>query len=414
MNIIANHEPLHSTEDQISFLSYNILLPNNTEGWWIPKCYPPHTPPEHTTWAYRKNLLLQQLLHSSADIIFLQEVAQSSWKEDFHDLLETGYEGTIHAKNNLFRCATFVQPQKIQIVHTKHCFRTLVQLATWKHGYIGLINVHLSGGPHPKIRIAQIHEALDALRKLCVQEKISPESMPVVMGGDFNCNPLQEPLQKFLHSGQLSFEDRDPTYPDTALTQKGKKHVFPSFFHAYATYDSTPPPTLYGRPLINDFCGEHNIRDIMRARQEGTLSSLIKPEVHLAIRKLFEQYATHDLMDTKACEQWIMNINGALHGGEWLALQKLTMPITAKDFASIYIQNLTDGLWWSLDWDLHAHSLSIPRSQAPMHQETLDHFLVRKLTVCALYDIPVPAQGGLPNSMHPSDHLPIGMIIERE
>ena len=61
MNIIPFGEPLSSSQEELSVVSYNILLPNNTEGWWIPKCYPPDTPLEHRQWRHRKKKIIETM-----------------------------------------------------------------------------------------------------------------------------------------------------------------------------------------------------------------------------------------------------------------------------------------------------------------------------------------------------------------
>jgi hypothetical protein len=122
-------------------------------------------------------------------------------------------------------------------------------------------------------------------------------------------------------------------------------------------------------------------------------------------------YETAGVMDAEACTKWILAINGELRGGEWKALQNFGGTLCVEQFTHIYIQNLTNGLWWSLASDLEKHKLPLPSSSAPLHQEALDHIFIRRLTCNGILTLPSDIKNGLPNSKHPSDHLPIGGVF---
>ena len=50
--------------DNLSVISYNVLLPNSVDGWWNYKMYlPPLTPEQKvwSTWEYRRELLRQRI-----------------------------------------------------------------------------------------------------------------------------------------------------------------------------------------------------------------------------------------------------------------------------------------------------------------------------------------------------------------
>lgn len=416
MNIIPFGHKLEHEAHQISLISYNILLPNNTEGWWIPKCYPPETPIEHRTWMYRKEKIHSHLRTVAADIICLQEVAFSSWTEDFQELWDTGYEGVIHKKNNLFRCATWYRKDIYKLCETRHAFRTLVHLFQGECGYFVVINVHLSGGPQPRTRMAQLHEALNALKKVCHKHNIEPSILPVLLCGDFNCNPHMSPMEGFLSSGQLLPEERDFHYPNTALTKKGKKHHFSGFSNSYRHALGFSPPTLFGRPFISAFCIPHETKELLQARSNNTLHTLIKTETYRAIQVLFEQYAQGGVMDKTACVKWIRQINGDIRGGEWKHVERFNHQLALDDFIHIYVQNLCNGLWWSLASDLYRHGIPLPKSPKEMYHDALDHIFTRCCTIVSLQSptLPTPIPFGLPCSEHPSDHIPLGIVVDIE
>ena len=415
MNIIPFGQRLLSQQHEISITSYNILLPNNTEGWWIPKCYPPTTPQQHRTWTYRKAKLIHHLTSVSADIICLQEVAQSSWKEDFAELWNQNYEGIIHKKNNLFRCATWYRSNKFALLETRHSFRTLVHIFQDEHGPFGVINVHLSGGPHPKTRMAQLHEALSALKKICNSHNLEASTLPVLLCGDFNCDPIDTPMHRFLTQGELHSDERNELYPNIQLTKKGKKHIFSGLSSAYHQAFGSSPPTLFGRPLISNFCIPHTTQELLHARSSNTLKTLIKPETLHAIELLFNQYAQRGVMNSEACVQWIHKINGAMRGGEKTYVEQFNHQLTLEQFVYIYIQNLNHGLWWSLASDLHQHNIPLPDGSKDIYQDALDHIFIRHCTATSIQNtkLPVAIPQGLPCSAHPSDHLPIGVVVER-
>ena len=63
-------------------MSYNVLLPNSQDGWWIYKYYKDSRGP-HTDWPQRQNLLRQQILKIEPEVLCLQEVSELSFNEDF-------------------------------------------------------------------------------------------------------------------------------------------------------------------------------------------------------------------------------------------------------------------------------------------------------------------------------------------
>ena len=58
--------------EQLSVLSYNVLLPNSEDGWWTYKMYSPPLPKElqyQSSWEYRQDLLKKRIQLIDADVV---------------------------------------------------------------------------------------------------------------------------------------------------------------------------------------------------------------------------------------------------------------------------------------------------------------------------------------------------------
>lgn len=97
-----------------SILSWNILLPNSHDGWWIYKYYPPGVAPEQTRWAARSALIESTLLASDADIVCLQECSAKSFASDFKFLLDAGWDAALHGKGRM-RPATLWRSDRMRL-----------------------------------------------------------------------------------------------------------------------------------------------------------------------------------------------------------------------------------------------------------------------------------------------------------
>ena len=100
----------------LSILSYNILIPNHPQSWWVCKYYHPHIPMSQRQWPTRQALLLQQLIHANSDLICLQEVNHQHFESDFEALHQQAYtdsalivQSTIsHTSNLLHKLSKFI------------------------------------------------------------------------------------------------------------------------------------------------------------------------------------------------------------------------------------------------------------------------------------------------------------------
>ena len=153
--------------------TYNVLLPNSSDGWWIYKYYQKHVPMDQRTWAYRSQLAKTNILGSGggADIVCVQETSADSFDDDFAFMKDAGYDHVLHTKFR-FRTATFFRRDKLELRAEKHGDRTLTTLLALKDDEsdpaqarsVFVVNCHLTGGPSPDKRMRQVHAAYACMR----------------------------------------------------------------------------------------------------------------------------------------------------------------------------------------------------------------------------------------------------------
>jgi hypothetical protein len=105
-------------QDNITILSYNILLPNSVDGWWVYKMYSYRhaIPAEKTSWEIRKSLLRQEIATANCDVVCFQEVSAESFASDFSFMEELGYDQSEVYKRGRFRPATFWKGSRVEAV----------------------------------------------------------------------------------------------------------------------------------------------------------------------------------------------------------------------------------------------------------------------------------------------------------
>ena len=105
-------------QDTVSVMSYNILLPNSVDGWWVYKMYSYRhgIPAEQTTWEVRKELLEQEIKTANCDIVCFQEVCSDSFDSDFVFMEDMGYDQHEMYKKGRFRPATFWKSSRVSVV----------------------------------------------------------------------------------------------------------------------------------------------------------------------------------------------------------------------------------------------------------------------------------------------------------
>eukprot|EP00438_Fugacium_kawagutii_P035374 Skav211913 [mRNA] locus=scaffold2993:19094:23535:+ [translate_table: standard] len=149
-------------------MSYNVLLPNSQDGWWIYKYYR-DAQGSHTEWPQRQALLKKQI---EERCLAPQEVSDMSFEEDFAK--DAGYETLLHEprtaeeKKGRMRPATCWRPSTFTKISAQHKDRTLI-LGLQGPGGCGaplfVVNGHLSAGPAADRRLRQVHEALETVEK---------------------------------------------------------------------------------------------------------------------------------------------------------------------------------------------------------------------------------------------------------
>ncbi len=171
---------LPSIPDQLSVLSYNVLLPNSIDGWWNYKMYHPTTSQDFnietinkiSTWEYRSSLIKNKIEQISPDVVCMQEVSPESFHQDFEFMNELGYDGVEMFRRGRFRPATFWKTQKCTLitdaVHKDRTLLTVFQLNGLEEGHPcfernwHVLNCHLQAGPEGRRRVRQIDEGVKA------------------------------------------------------------------------------------------------------------------------------------------------------------------------------------------------------------------------------------------------------------
>ncbi|MCB9766006.1 MAG: endonuclease/exonuclease/phosphatase family protein [Alphaproteobacteria bacterium] len=398
--------------DGVSLLSYNVLLPNSGDGWWVFKYYDGETPDAARSWSHRRALLARQILGTGADVVCLQEARAESFDADFAFLTEAGYAAEIHRKSML-RPATFWRTGAWEGVYTRHTDKVLgvILRARGKpERVLGVLNVHLTAGPDPQRRFRQVFDALDQLRKDLKRHGVAPEDAAVVVCGDFNAGPAGSATQHLLAGGTVDADFREPGWPDLSLSSKARQHAFSPFAEVYQQALGQPPVTLIGSQVAG-----------LMAEGQPT------ERLIAAIEAMFERFAGADGgMDAAAIDAWIQRINrapqrGSEHRKAAAVLAEAGRSVLSReDFVGVYRSELSEGKIWSVQHDLQSCGL-LPEGARVPYTASLDrlYHTIGTLEAVAVWDPLTEARRqelaatglGLPNVWHPSDHVPLGAVV---
>jgi len=365
--------------------TYNVLLPNSKDGWWIFKYYQQSTKMEDREWAKRKTLLQTNILGNDggADIVCVQETSADSFDEDFAFMKESGYDHVLHNKFR-FRSATFFKQNKFDLKSEKHGDRTLTTLLELKDKDGGaaqprsvfVVNCHLTGGPSPDKRLRQIHDTTEYIRKemnkmqpakvggkknanaddaAAVAMQQPPQQPAVILCGDFN-EEGDTAVKMLLCEGSVP---ANFTSQGTILTSKVKKQELGIFCDAhakvYATAGATRPPSLICPNLAEHFVLDASAPDAAGIRPTQKL-------VH-AVSKAWECFTGGSAcMSREAMEKWLVQINGQIgRGSEYrnavAVLEKKREAgedevLTFEEFLGLYVSELAEGKFWGVHHDL--------------------------------------------------------------
>ncbi len=396
MFVIAPTDLNRDPED-ISLMSYNILLPNSEQGWWVYKYYHPKTPLEERLWAHRKSLLQHQI-SVTIDLFTFQECALATYEKDL-DFLTNSHELLCHKRARI-AMVTAWKKERFELLADYHLNRTLVVVLREQSGLLlCLVNCHLSAGRHPKERFQQVAKAMKQVEKL--KNRFALDM--VLFSGDFNSSSEGTAVLRFLEDGIVEPRFRETRYPTVEITSKVKEHWMGRFREVYRhVTDST---TMWVR----------NSADSMVHWRKRTPKS----EFIGALNALFERYsADSTYMTLEEVERWICDINLELRGSEYRnALEKITeQGLSRNDFVDVYLQEVESGKHWAVFNDLLRVDIELPKPKPYIGKYALDQVWMRSNKYECSGVVPPISQDAKskiengdfpPNRWHPSDHFPL-------
>lgn len=406
-------------------------------------------PAEKTTWAHRQSLLKGQILATGADIVALQETSAESFKSDWSFMTEAGYDCQLY-KSGRMRPATFwkrerwalcqadgalvLPPEEGKevakgadgVIQGDRTLTTVLRPLGADGAPVALpvfvINAHLSAGPAARRRLRQVHETLDAIRKLRARAKLAEQGTCCVLVGDFNSQG-HSAVRELLVAGAVRPEFResgDPTehnQGENEVTSKAKKQTLGPFGDALgaacAEAGVARPPTIVAAQL----------QPAMQ-NADGTTSAALIAALDEAFDTLSSDGAT--LSDEEQA-RWLTEINLQIgRGSEYrFALSAREShggtPLTRADFQRLYAEEVAQGKFWGVEHDLRVMRPSgagMRQPGSPPFTADFDYlwFSSNALKLVGV-QAPLPdekmaellsgALHGLPDEANPSDHLPV-------
>ena len=455
----------NSIHNNLSVLSYNILLPNSQDGWWTYKMYNPpltHERLDIASWEYRRNLLCDRIAAVDADVVCLQEVAPVSFLDDFAFMKDLGYHGQELFKRGRFRPATFWKTERCELVTPPvHKDRTLLtafrrtksantetspQTAkpkSEKHRHERfwyVLNCHLQAGPQAPRRLRQIHEGSRAVLTMArkLKEPNPEQNLALIVCGDFNgggeCGAV-----RYLEDGVVDDTFREDGEP---VTSEGQRKIFPMAKPltdvVASVTDRKPPPTLVVAELISSI--------VQNSSDQAFANPDLSKDVVERLQRIYRRYATivttgDHVMGYADVERFLIAINGKVGRGSefreasrqmgWkpdddaaallengeeenveggAAEEKATTALpqngtlSLDGFIKIYEAELKGGKFWGIAHDLAV--LGEPLPDAGVFQSRYDRMY------CSSSVAPTAVMDFLccrpcPNDTEPSDHLPV-------
>lgn len=491
----------------LSVLCYNVLLPNSVDGWWVYKYYDYDAPASVSAWPHRQQLLRDHILHADADVVCLQEVAPESFEADFAFMAEAGYAHELLNKGRM-RNATFWRRDRVSLLAAFSKDRTLTTQLRMLHpplpeheqepagketpfnctdttstfmpqqhcdppatlaADVFVVNCHLSAGPQADRRLRQMHEALDAIRKLALKDAkgraiaangsgndqdsaaTTPDGqggrksarkaaaaapfaddplgrLAIIVCGDFNSQGATAVLE-LLVVGSVTpgfRESGDPTernQASTPVTSKTKSTPLGPFADAYADGfgGANAPSTLVCKSL------DHQMIDLVTGAPTATFVG--------EVRQMFARLSSDGEVMTRAdVERWLLAVNRAhSRGSEYRAAEAVLAAkaaagkapvLTPSDLLDIYKAEIDQGKYWGVEHDLgvvNGRGMFVAGS-APF-EARFDYLYYTPATLaCRAVRQPLTARqrqllyeervATLPNEWHPSDHLPLAAVFE--
>lgn len=423
---------LPTAANQLSVLSYNVLLPNSVDAWWTYKMYLPHiaSSDDCASWDYRRDLLKQRIGLINADVVCLQEVSPASFESDFEFMKELGYDECELFKKGRFRPATFFKTSRCTLASPAvHKDRTLLTTFTLKDDtneshYWHVLNCHLQAGKNGARRLRQINEGVRAVMTLARKLKEpSPEAyLRLIVCGDFNGGPECGAV-RYLEDGFVDSEWRED---GESVTSKKKSMPLDSPLIDVATsvVEREPPPTLVVPELIS-----------LLVKEGTTDEPELSEQLRDALTRIFDKAASHTdeatsekYMNLQDVKKWLIAINKEVgRGSEYRSAAKqmgwkppkeemtndelraaTELPphglLSLQGFLNVYLEELQGGKFWGIAYDLAV--LGEPLPAAGLFSARYDRMYCSvALRPTAVLD--TLSEVACPNQKEPSDHLPV-------
>ena len=457
-----------------------------------------HHPPPFTTTTTtttttlhlrRQALLRERVVGSGADIVCLQECSPQSFESDWAWLADEGYDCALLAKGRM-RPATFWKRERWALCQADgsdlpvaeeeaaaevadeadkgggspradsnkgargvlHGDRTLTTILrplgpggapVAEHPTpLWVINAHLSAGPEARRRLRQVHDALEAARKLRAKtgppaastfgkagdgrgkggrsEAAAAVPMRLVVAGDFNSQG-HSAVRELLEAGEVlpafreSGDATEAAQAETEVTSKPKRQALGRFADAQAVASAASgvarPPTLIAAELMSHM-----------QQADGRPSEALRLALDEAFARLSSDGAT--LSDEEQAA-WLLEVNKAAgRGSEHRAAiaareARGGAPLTREDFHAVYAAELAMGKFWGVEHDLRVlRGAGLRAEGSAPFTAAFDYiwFATDALQLVGvqpglaeeeLAELLSGRRHGLPDEKHASDHVPV-------
>lgn len=430
---------------QLSVLSYNVLLPNSEDGWWTYKMYMPPLPDElkhASSWDYRRGLLRKRIQLINADVVCLQEVSPRSFDADFKFMEDIGYDCHQLFKKGRFRPATFWKSTVCKLVmpaaHKDRCLITAFQPRTnvtnddndenkyndesdgpKENWYI--CNCHLQAGKQAKRRVRQINEGMKGIMTMArkMKETTPEKSVLAVVCGDFNGGP-ESGAVRYLEDGYI-----DEHFVEDGESVSSGRKALPmqsSLVDTIATVErkngDPPPPTMVVSELMS------------LMMEEATYDNPVMSQgMNDILERIFKRLATNPNGDMSVADvnNWLVRINREYGRGDeyreaakqmgWVdpnpdegsfeeRKTRVTMPengiLSLDGFKEVYKKELNAGKFWGIAHDFCV--LDNPFPDAGVFTARYDR-IYHSAALQPIAVLDTLSDKPCPNENEPSDHL---------
>lgn len=207
-------------------LQYNVLAPEFGFGKYTEYC-----PLEAMDWAFRSQLLMQEVRHYNPDVLFMQEVEDfdNNFQEQFGKLGYVGkFKSTTDTSNKvgvavMYREQRFEPLEELEIEFNdlsddfsweKDNVATAVLLRQKSDGAkLCLATAHIFWNPRrPDIKMMQSHYLCEKIEAFLKADTPAFNEIPLLLAGDFNSKPSSQVYQ-FLSEGFIERPEGLATKP---------------------------------------------------------------------------------------------------------------------------------------------------------------------------------------------------------